>query len=51
MKVGTVTYLETLDYDSILIIEQTCCILIFNCSYVLLQLAAHDHNLPLDAVL
>ena len=45
------TYLETLDYDRILVIEGTCCVLILNRSYVLLQLAAHDHDLPLDAIL
>ena len=44
------TYLETLDYDRVLIIEETCSVLILNRSNILLQSAAHRHNLPLGAI-
>ena len=44
------TYLETLDYDCVLVIEKTCSFLILNRSNILLQSATHNHSLPLAAI-
>ena len=44
------TYLETVEYDCVLVIEDTCCLLVLNRSNILFQLASHDHYLPISAV-
>ena len=44
------TYLDTLNYYRVLVVQDSCDILIFNRAYVLFQSATYDHYLPLATV-
>ena len=47
---SSTTYLDTLNYYCVLVVQDAGDILIFNCADILFQTAAHDHDLPLAAV-
>lgn len=39
-----------MDYNRVLVVQDSCDILIFNRAYILFQSTAYDHHLPLAAV-